>query len=213
MSKPIAIIGCGPGARSLLTIEAIDAVAAADVIVGAPRVLALFPDSQAERITLDSNLAVVLDTIAKRRKRGAIAVLVTGDPGVHSLARPVIERFGLENCRVIPGIGSVQLALARLGLDATKTRILSAHHRLPDIDSAELTSFETIAILTGHESAHPWIQSLAETLTNDYRIVLLSNLGLQNECIEELTGIQGGHRDPPRHTLSVVILTRRSDNT
>ena len=209
MNKPVAIIGCGPGARAHLTLEAIDAVAEADVIVGASRVLALFPDSRAERITLDSNLAKVLDTIAERRERCSVAVLVTGDPGVHSLARPVIERFGIERCRVIPGIGSVQLALARLGLDAAETRILSAHHRLPDTDSAELTAFETIAILTGHESAYPWIQSLAETLTGDYRIVVLSNLSLRNERIEEIDIDALADQDPAQ--TNIIILNRRRD--
>ncbi len=209
MTSPIMIIGCGPGARAYLTLETIDAVAAADVIVGAPRVLALFPDSRAERITLDSNLAMVLEVIAERRERCAVAVLVTGDPGVYSFARPVIERFGIEDCRVIPGIGSVQLALARLGLDGAETRILSAHHRLPDIDSAELAAFETIAILTGHASAYPWIQSLAETLTGDYRIVVLSNLSLRNERIEEIDIDALADQDPAQ--TSIILLTRRRD--
>lgn len=252
MNKPVTIIGCGPGARAYLTIEAIDAVAAAEVIVGAPRVLALFPDSRAERIVFGDgpdmlissttgrvpspSVPSLLDVIAERRERCAIAVLVTGDPGVHSLARPVVERFGIEDCRVIPGIGSVQLALARLGLDGAETRILSAHHRLPDIDSAELAAFETIAILTGHASACPWIQSLAETLTGDYRIVVLSNLGLPDERIEELTVAGDGpdmltsscpvvenvnmsgpspsrFMSGPFPSRSIVILTRRSVDT
>ena len=212
MSRPITIIGCGPGARRFLTSEAVDAAAQADVLVGAARVLALFPESPAERVTLSGSIETLIELIAHRKKRDAVAVLVTGDPCVHSLSGRIVERFGIEHCRIIPGIGSVQLALSRLGLDAAQTTIVSAHHRLPEVNIAVLSAFETVAILTGHPASLTWIQSLAETLGSG-RIVRLSNLGLPDERIEELTEIQGGHGDPPPHPLSVVILTRRSVDT
>ena len=46
-------------------------------------------------------------SIEQRTDCKNIAVLVTGDPGIFSLARLVIERFGREQCRVIPGISSI----------------------------------------------------------------------------------------------------------
>ena len=211
MSRPITIIGCGPGARRFLTLEAVDAAAQADLLVGAVRVLTLFPQSSAERVVLSQNIDAVIELIADRKARDAVAVLVTGDPCVHSLSGRIVDHFGIESCRIIPGIGSVQLALSRLGLDAAQTTIVSAHHRLPEVNTSVLSAFETIAILTGHPVSLTWIQSLAETL-GDYRMVRLSNLGLEDERIEELTKIQGGHGDSP-HPLSVVILTRRSVDT
>ena len=212
MSRPIAIIGCGPGARRFLTLEALDAATQADLLVGAARVLALFPESLAERVALSGNVEALIELIAHRRKRESVAVLVTGDPSVHSLSARVVERFGIESCRIIPGIGSVQLALSRLGLDAANTKVLSAHHRVPDVNADALAAFETIAILTGNPSSFLWIESLAKRLPA-YRIVLLSNLGLKDERIEALTEIQSGHGDALLHSLSVVILTRRSVDT
>jgi cobalt-precorrin-7 (C5)-methyltransferase len=211
MTRPITIVGCGPGARSYLTLEAIDAVAQADVIVGAPRVLALFPDSSAERIVFKSDLNALVDLIANRQKSGSVAVLVTGDPSIHSLAGPIVERFGIEHCRVIPGISSVQLALARLGLDMAKTLILSTHHRLPDVDEAALAAFETIAILTGHESSFVCIQSLVGALTHTCRVLVLSNLSLDDERIEEVAIDAITDQDPTQP--GIVVVTQRRNKT
>ena len=48
--------------------------------------------------------------LAIQQHRGRrIAVLVTGDPGLASLASAVIEHFGFSFCRVLPGISSHRL--------------------------------------------------------------------------------------------------------
>jgi len=65
---------------------------------------------------VSAEIGEVLDHIDMRAYRQRIAVLVTGDPGLFSLAKPVIERFGRTRCRVIPGVSSVQTAFARIGV-------------------------------------------------------------------------------------------------
>jgi precorrin-6B methylase 1 len=64
------------------------------VLVGARCLLDLFSDAGAERIAVDADIERVLDGIEKRRGFKRIVVLVTGDPGLFSLAQPVIRRFG-----------------------------------------------------------------------------------------------------------------------
>lgn len=73
-----------------------------------------------------------------------------GDPGLASLAKLVLRRFGLHACEVLPGISSVQVAFARLGLDWLDARILSAHARLPLAVLGELSDYAKLAILAGH---------------------------------------------------------------
>ncbi len=41
--NPIVIAGCGPGARECVTPEALAAIQEAEVLIRAPRLLALFP--------------------------------------------------------------------------------------------------------------------------------------------------------------------------
>ena len=48
-SHPIVIVGCGPGSPDYLTAAAIRAVQEAEVLVGARRLLELFPAHPGER--------------------------------------------------------------------------------------------------------------------------------------------------------------------
>ncbi|MFH0937939.1 MAG: precorrin-6y C5,15-methyltransferase (decarboxylating) subunit CbiE [Planctomycetota bacterium] len=185
MSK-IAIVGCGPGAASYLTPLARQTVEQAEALVGARRWLDLFPESKAERIAVTADIQKALNEIAARQARQRIAVLVSGDPGLCSFAQPVIKRFGLAACEIIPGISSVQVAFARLGLDWLDARFLSAHHHDPDMNFATVATASKIAILAGYEGAMSWIARFASTLSPDYRIFICENLTLNSERIYEV---------------------------
>lgn len=134
--RAITIIGCGPGSPDHITPAAVDAARSAEVLIGTDRLLHFFTDADAEKIPVGSAVEETLDRVGERFGHKQIAVLVSGDPGLFSLARLVIQRFGREHCRVIPGVSSVQVAFARLGLDWGDAIILSAHKQDPDIDPA-----------------------------------------------------------------------------
>ena len=97
--KPITIAGCGPGALEYVTPAALHAIEQAEVLVGARRLLETFPRVAAERIVVGADVHKALDAMAKHVGRRRIVVLVTGDPGLCSLARPVIRGFGRDACR------------------------------------------------------------------------------------------------------------------
>ena len=134
--RHITIVGCGPGSPEYVTPAAIAAVEKADLLIGTERLVRLFSPRPTQSVVVNSTVEQALDAIEQRPDCKNVAVLVTGDPGIFSLARLVIERFGREQCRVIPGISSVQAAFARLGLDWADTRILSAHKEDPDPDDS-----------------------------------------------------------------------------
>jgi cobalt-precorrin-7 (C5)-methyltransferase len=182
----ITIAGCGPGALDHLTPAARTAIEGAEVLAGASRLLALFPASQAERIVVGSDIPKTLDQLAIHVNRRKVVVLVSGDPGVCSLAQPVIQRFGWESCRVIPGISSVQVAFARLGLDWTDALVISAHHHAPDIDFAPLAGKPRIALLAGNSSTWPWVVELAGHLSQTHNIFVCQDLTLAEERVSRV---------------------------
>ncbi|MGD0625224.1 MAG: precorrin-6y C5,15-methyltransferase (decarboxylating) subunit CbiE [Thermodesulfobacteriota bacterium] len=184
--KPILIVGCGPGAPDFLTPAARKAIARAEVLVGASHLLDLFPKHPAERIKVQADIAKILEEIAVRLHRSKIAVLVTGDPGLYSLAQPVLKRFGRESCEVIPGISSLQVAFARLGLDWVNARIIDAHGGNPDIDSAFLAQEEKIAIFAGRAEAIKWVANLVRAIGEGYTIYVCENLTLEGEKIRQV---------------------------
>jgi len=205
-SQNIAIIGCGPGSPDYLTPAARQAVERAEVLVGAQRLLDLFPASRAERIAVGANVGKALDEISARRGR-RIGVLVTGDPGLCSLALPVLRRFGRDACEVIAGVSSVQVAFARLGLDWLDARILSAHERDPEVDAASLAQAGKIAVLAGRPESLRWIAGLAKSLGDDRQVFVCENLTLEDERVREATPSELAALQASSRT--VVLLVKR----
>ena len=183
--KPITIAGCGPGALEYVTPAALRAIGQAEVLVGARRLLESFPEVVAERIVVGS-VQQALDAMAGYVGQRRIVVLVTGDPGLCSLARPVLRRFGRSACRVIPGISSVHAAFASVGSDWFGARILSAHDHAPEIDPASLVIEENLAVLAGNPAHADWVKALAETLLATHDLFVCENLTLPDESVRRV---------------------------
>lgn len=204
----IVIVGCGPGSAQYLTEAARTAVAGADVLLGSWRLLELFADSPARRITLDGDLAAMLEDVAARRAAGKrVAVLVTGDPGLYSFAQQVVRRFGPEQCEVVPAVSSVQVAFARLGLGWADARIVSAHARIPEVTPAGLSPAHKIAILVGVPASVRWAAGVAFALRASHAAFLAENLTLDDERFRPVTAEQLAVIDAA--SLSIVLLIRR----
>jgi precorrin-6y C5,15-methyltransferase (decarboxylating) CbiE subunit len=179
---PIVIVGCGPGSPEYLTAAAVRAVQEAEVLVGARRLLELFPEHPGERIMMEARTEKVLAAIADRPNK-KIAVLVTGDPGLASLAQPILKRFGRSRCRVIPGISSLQAAFARLGLDWLGVRIIDAHGEDPDLQAEALKGVTKIAVLGGRPQSFEWLRRELGDLLEDFDIHICEDLTLESERI------------------------------
>jgi len=204
--KQITIVGCGPGALDHVTPIARHAIESAQILAGTTRLIELFPHVTAERIVADANVPRFLDAIAARMSDRRVVILVTGDPGLCSMARPIIRRFGHAACRVIPGISSVQVACARLGLDWAGARILSAHVAAPEIDPAGLAAEHTIAVLAGNAAHAGWLEALVRSLLPTHDIFFCENLTLPDESVRQLDAA-------PSHTelasTSLLVLVRK----
>ena len=186
MKHKITIVGCGPGALDYLTPAARAAIENAEVLVGAQRLLNAFPAQRAERIAVRADIEDVLDQIAVRADTKKVVALVTGDPGLCSLAKPVIKRFGRDACEIIPGVSSIQVAFARLCLNWLDAHIVSAHDKTPDISFADLAGEKKIAVLAGNDATQPWIASLAATLATSHHIFVCENLTLPDERVRQV---------------------------
>lgn len=208
MKKPrIIIVGCGPGSPAYITPLALQAVKGAEILVGARRLLNLFPDHQAGTvIEMGSHVETVLEQMAGHQGR-LIVVLVSGDPGLSSLARPVIARFGRKACRVIPGISSIQVAFARLGLDWGKARIIDAHGQDPGVDLGDVlrSGVEKIAVLGGRKGSLEWLAKAVKGLGSDWVVYLMENLTLPEEQIRMVEPEDLGRLQVSSKTVFLII--------
>ncbi len=153
----VTVIGCDGRAHSP---EAAAALAAAELVVGAPRHLAAaeIPGGTA-RMEL-KRLDDALDAIAASARTtatatasasasassGPVAVLASGDPGFFGIVRALRAR-GIRP-QVIPAVSSVALAFARLGLDWDDALVTTAHGRDPRQALAAALAHPKVAILT-----------------------------------------------------------------
>jgi len=202
-TKPILIVSCGPGAPEYLTEAARQAVSQAELLVGAIRLFALFPESTAQRCSVSADLNAALDTIETAYSHQQVVVLVTGDAGLHSFARTIIQRFGRKHCKIISGISSVQVAFARLGLEWTNALTISAHGITPDVTDDSLAIEERIAILGGGKASWTAIENIIEKCRVTHAAFLCENLTLDNERVialeEKLSTMQPA-------SLSIILL-------
>ena len=127
----------------------------------------------------------VLDAVAALDPGLRVAVLVTGDPGIASLGTLAIRRFGRAACRVVPGISSAQVAFARLGLDWTGARILSAHSSRPAAAGAGAGA-GVVAVLVGAKESFGWIASLLESCGAGYAAIVCEDLTLASERVSRV---------------------------
>ncbi len=205
--KKIIIVGCGPGAESYITPAARAAAQNADVLIVSRRLQSLFPEIVAERIDSGTDVEGTIDTMAARRDAGLqVVLLATGDPGIASLAQPVVRRFGRENCEVIPGISSIQVAFARLGIDWMDARIITAHNHDPEVTAADLADAGKIAILGGREGSLKWAANLIPELGSGRRVFLCEELTLPDERIREVQ--PGELTEVPVSSRAVILVIR-----
>lgn len=203
----VTIVGCGPGDGACLTDEARAAVSNAAIVVGAARLLELFPDCSAKKTALDGSYATAADRIADWRREGPVAVLVSGDPGACSLSALILRRLGRDACRIIPGISSVQVAFARLGLPWFGARMLSVHARGLDLEAAELADDERIAVLGGNDATRAELVKLARALLPTHRGFWCRDLSLPEEEVAELDEATLG--EDRVAGLGLLVLARR----
>jgi cobalt-precorrin-7 (C5)-methyltransferase len=198
----LTIAGCGPGASDLVTPAARAAAESARLLIGSERLLACFPEATGERLVYRADTAAVLAALASGPRPAC--VLVSGDPGLCSLARPVLDRFG-SACRVIPGISAVQAAFAAAGVDWLGSLTLSCHgRRPPTIDTALLRTLPAIAVLCGDREALRWIAALHAELGDQRRLVVCEDLSLPGERLRTVTA--AALPDLAIASLTIVLL-------
>ncbi|MCX8150706.1 MAG: precorrin-6y C5,15-methyltransferase (decarboxylating) subunit CbiE [Candidatus Bathyarchaeota archaeon] len=116
----LTIVGVGPGSPDYVIPAARKAVQDAQIVIGSERSLLLFQEEiQGEAVELTSkNLEDVLKYAQAAEKKGKKVVLLsTGDPGFSGLLGSVLSRiYGKNEVTVIPGVSSIQVCAARLGM-------------------------------------------------------------------------------------------------
>ncbi|SFR06564.1 precorrin-6y C5,15-methyltransferase (decarboxylating) subunit CbiE [Desulfoscipio geothermicus] len=193
----ITVVGLGPGSREYLTRAAEEAVSQADVLVGGRRQLTLFNNLIKEKyiITkdLDGLFRFITEKINAQRK---IAVLASGDPGFYGILAALKRRLPGVDINVIPGISSVQLACAKLGITWDDAYLTSCHGRdVAPLIEAVKNHHKVVALTDPQHNPAALARTLLRAGTGNRTVFVGCNLSYPNETInattlEELAQVQ-----------------------
>ena len=191
----ITLIGTGCGTPATLTEEGKHALERADVILGAARVLNGLPDActqtgdSTREKTVEAKPKQICDLLAGYVEEGTIenaAIALSGDSGFYSGARilkeRILERFG-DICpvEIIPGISSVQMLAARLGIPWQDWNLVSAHGVGCDPVYEIMKGKETFFLTGGKYTADVICRELVEAGLGDLRVTVGENLTYLHE--------------------------------
>ena len=136
--------------------------------------------------------------------------MVSGDPLFYSFGKSVLDKFGKDNCEVIPGISSVQFAFSRLKESWKEYRTFTLHGT-DDVEIQKIFNENNkFVLLLDPKNNLKMIKSkLTLNSASKYKFCVVSNLSLSNEKIldisfEDLDKVE-------EESLSMLIVTRISD--
>ena len=129
----ITIIGMGPGGLDYITPIAWSKAKDASILIGSDRLIGLFPDSLAKKLSISSKMRSVVDSL-EEIKDEKVAVLVSGDPGLFSLLGMIKEKIDAEHIEVIPGISSAQLLFSKSLISWDDVVFISLHGRAGKVE-------------------------------------------------------------------------------
>jgi precorrin-6Y C5,15-methyltransferase (decarboxylating) len=123
----LAVVGTGPG-PGYLTPRAEELLLASEVFVGGGGALTAAP-AWGERLFVRGDLMTLMAQVGERLGAGLnVCILTSGDPGYFSLLAQVERAFPGEAV-IEPGVASVQLLAARVGVPWQELRHFSVHGR------------------------------------------------------------------------------------
>ena len=116
----VTLVGLGCGTSATMTAEGLEALRQADCLLGAGRLLAAVPENCTAKRVEATRPRQILDALLESGAERP-CVVYSGDTGFYSGARGLLALLEAEKIayRVLPGISSVQLLAARLGLPAS----------------------------------------------------------------------------------------------
>jgi precorrin-6Y C5,15-methyltransferase (decarboxylating) len=148
----LTVVGIGPDGLDGLGRQARAAIAAAEVLVGGERHLALVPTDGRERLAWRSPLAATLPQLLALRPR-LVVVLATGDPLWYGIGRLLLRHLPAAEVRVLPHRSAFQEACSRLGWAMEDVHALTAHGRPVDALRRHLQPGRRLLVLTDDGAA------------------------------------------------------------
>ncbi len=205
----ISFVGIGMGDRKNMTAEAIEAIHAADVLIGAKRMTAPFLGLK-KPIFCAYQSEEICQYIEEHPEYENVSILLSGDTGFYSGAKKLMSFLKEEDIIVYPGISSVVAFCAKLKTSWDDVKLMSLHGRGQNIVHA-LKEYGKVFTLVGTKEGVPDLcKKLIAYGMEDTKIFVGEALSYPQERI--VTGSASELFNMEFDPLTVVLLERKKDD-
>ena len=199
----VTLASLGGGRPETMTAECISALQRAGCILGAKRLLENLPQGCTENRVAAIKPQDLLDAVS--RQQGDCVVVYSGDAGFYSGARGLLPLLADRDIptRVLPGVSSVQLLSARLGLPWQDWELVSAHGTDCDVLGAASRGKPVFFLTGGALGPGEICQRLTRAGLGELSVTVGENLAAPDETITFGTAAELANRTFP--SLSVLL--------
>lgn len=203
----LVVVGIGADGWAGLPESSRERISAAEVVLGAPRQLALLPEMPGRRRVewpspLRDGLPGLLAGLAGELDRDGVIALASGDPLLAGIGTTLIEVLGRDRVAVVPAVSSVALARARLGWPAESCEVIRDPGTLP----RHLAPGQRILVLSTDGSTPGAVaRSLVSAGYGASRLTVLADLGDAGEAVTSGSAEEWAAEAPapPLHVLAL----------
>lgn len=182
----IFIIGIGAEGAASLSSAALESVRQAELLIGGERLLAMFPDVDAPKVAIKSDLGAIVKAIRDNRSSKKIRVLASGDPDFFGIARYLVQQLGKDTIEIVPAVSSMQLAFARIKESWEDAVFLSVHARTMENVLEIIRNGSKICLFTDGKNTPDAIgRFLLDRGITDFKAFVCQELGSEKEKIFE----------------------------
>ncbi|MEM7291838.1 MAG: precorrin-6y C5,15-methyltransferase (decarboxylating) subunit CbiE, partial [Pseudomonadota bacterium] len=183
-----------------------DALAAANLIVGAQRHLDAIDSSGADTLIYPSPISELAAVIDANRERNLV-VLASGDALFYGIGSFVLRHCGANKPRFHPNVTTLQSACARAGRTWQDIKVLSLHGRPLSRLRACLQAGVALAIFTDSTNAPSLIASeLVECAFSDSSIAVVEALDTTRERIRSFSAGELAQSRDEFDSLNLLIV-------
>ena len=215
IGTPVAVVGLGCGAKSVLGEAAVRALQKAQQIYGSDHHMVEIGhiETRAEKIRFPSPFSALRDRLDQNQDK-QIAVLASGDALFYGVGSWLIKLLKRENLAFYPNISSIQYGFHAVGLPWQQAEVVSLHGRPLSTLRRHLKNQQLIATFTD-STCHP--QAIAKELCSQgfgaSTIWVCEALGGVEQHIEDFSASELSITDQKFHDLNICImrLSRSAD--
>ncbi len=210
----VMLAGIGPGNQDMMTEEVKMAIAKADIVFGAKRMLeAVSTKAVKYSYYLKKDILPVLNKHADERYADLrVVILFSGDTGFFSGSAKMYDALIKETdyeVAILPGISSISLLSAKLGIGWQNSKIISLHgvdkeQWIPRLLDSVRYNEKTFFIASGVDDINT-LGTLLEGAEDNYDICIGYQLSYPDEKIMKLTASQCKKLDAPGLYAGVII--------